>query len=167
MHDYFFRQHRLPSVALRNCVLFGLWFCSFRLYIKSACVAKTWIFRRVYTSIYTFLKIYRSYENCSHFWYMFSDNLKNIFKICSYVQKIQRLRIPHLKITIYNTQHTQNVKLPSKCSEISKNDMLNVYFDIYLVSIIPILYILYTLYILYILYILYYIYIYIYIYVHV
>ena len=90
------------------------------------------------------------------------QNTQHIFKICSYIQKLTPNPINALRITIYNTKHTNNTKIhfqqsqhfrnKSKHSKLYKH--LIYYYIIYQVSITHILYILYIMYILYILYIL-------------
>ena len=55
-----------------------------------------------------------SYEKCLHFWDIFRKMLKNIIKLCSYIQKKTLNTIHAFKITIYNTKHTNNIKIHVK-----------------------------------------------------
>ena len=83
---------------------------------------------------------------------------KNIFRICSYIQKMTPNPINTLKITIYNTKHTKHTNTHLKTSKNHKTKSTNVgtfrkiqtnqmiIITIYQISIIHILYILYILY---------------------
>ena len=51
------------------------------------------------------------HENCSHFWDISPKMSKNIFRICSYIQKKKTNPIFALEITIHCTKHTNNPKI--------------------------------------------------------
>ena len=60
------------------------------------------------------------YGNCSHFCDISQTMLKNIFEICSYIQKMIANPINALKITICNTKNTNNDKIHLKIQKIEK-----------------------------------------------
>ena len=47
----------------------------------------------------------------------FSKNVRNIFKICSYIQKTTTNPINALKAAIYDTKHTNNTQIHFEKSE--------------------------------------------------
>ena len=80
--------------------------------VKNRCIIGSKITTKQFVrKLFTFLSLFRK-------------KLKNIFKICSYIQKITPNPINALEITNYNTTHTKNTQMhftnPKKTRRIRK-----------------------------------------------